>query len=109
MSFEMDAGENSDSVPVLKLVGALKSSDAVFFREKIAKTQPGTSQAIYLDCSELNYLDSSGLGLLFSIYYSLKKSNVRLVILNPSVELQKIIDVSNLDRHIQIEFASGAD
>lgn len=65
----------------------------------IIKYQP---RNIYLDLHDVNFMDSSGIGLLMGRYKFAKMINSNLYILNPNPKIKKIMEVSNMKEIIEI-------
>lgn len=59
--------KEQDGVLVAKIVGRLIVSSDVKFKMEMAKQTEGSSKVV-LDCSEMDYLDSTGLGLIVRFY-----------------------------------------
>ncbi len=65
----------------------------------ILKFQPRT---LYLDLSKVNFMDSSGIGLLMGRYNFSKMFNTKMYILNPNEKIKKIIEISNMEEVIEV-------
>ena len=55
-----------------------------------------TYRNVVFDMSDLNFMDSTGIGLILSRYKKLKKQNVPVYITAPNPQIDKIIRVSGL-------------
>lgn len=69
---------------------------------------PGVSQ-INLDLSEVDFIDSAGLGALVGIKVSANKHRARLTLINPSRGVSDILMVSKLDSIFDIITGADAD
>lgn len=65
----------------------------------IIKCQP---KKIYLDLSKVNFMDSSGIGLIMGRYKISKMLNTEMVILNPNNKIKKIMSISSIDQIVDI-------
>jgi len=53
---------------------------------------------IQIDCKELSYIDSSGLGVLIGILKKLKEEGKNLVVLNARPNILKLLSITGLDK-----------
>ncbi|MCK9225164.1 MAG: STAS domain-containing protein [Candidatus Muirbacterium halophilum] len=60
------------------------------------------SKDTILDVSELNYVNSSGLGIFINFLKSMKSIGRRLIILNPSIEVKTLFEITSLDKMFDI-------
>ena len=66
---------------------------------KIIETRP---DAVYLDLSEVSFMDSSGLGLILGRYQTSSKLNIKFALYKPSEAVCRIIRISGCDKLINI-------
>ena len=55
-----------------------------------------------LDLGEVNFMDSSGLGLIMGRYNLIKMLNSKMIILNPGEPIKKILSMTQLSENIKI-------
>lgn len=55
-----------------------------------------------LDLKEVNFMDSSGLGLIMGRYNLIKMLNSKMTILNPGEPIRKILSMTELSEDIKI-------
>ncbi len=100
-SFEIQTGEES-LVVILK--GEIDHHGAVRVRQEldelIVKERP---IAVVMDLSAIEFMDSSGLGLIMGRYALLQKMGGTLRLKNPNERISKIFELANLGRLITIE------
>ena len=60
------------------------------------------SKNVILDISELNYINSSGLGIFINFLKNMKTIGKRLIILKPSLEVKMLFEITSLDRMFNI-------
>lgn len=53
---------------------------------------------IYLNCKELVYIDSTGLGVLIGILKRVKKNENNIIIENPKTNITKLLSITGLDK-----------
>ena len=65
----------------------------------ILKYQP---RNIYLDLEKVNFMDSSGIGLIMGRYKFAKMFNSNIYVVNPNPKIKKIMEISNMKEIIEI-------
>ena len=55
-----------------------------------------------LDMENVNFMDSSGLGLIMGRYNLIKMMNSKMVLLNPDASIKKILEMTELAKNIEI-------
>ena len=58
---------------------------------------------IKIDCTNLEYIDSTGLGALIGVLKRLKVNEKDIYILNPRKNVKKIFDITGLDKIFKVE------
>ena len=66
---------------------------------KIVEIRPDT---VYLDLSEVSFMDSSGLGLILGRYQTSSKLGIKFALLKPSEAVFRIIRISGCEKIINI-------
>lgn len=96
-----------DGVLEVTLQGEIDHHSAVTVRtgidEEICRDHP---QKTILDLSGIEFMDSSGLGLIMGRYALMQKLGGALTLKNPNERIVRIFDLAGLGRMIRIE---GAD
>lgn len=91
----------------LKLGGEIDHHSALSLRqsadELIYRYRP---ERVVLDLSEIEFMDSSGLGFIMGRYALQKKLGGEIMLLDPNVRIRKIIALAGLERIIKIERTS---
>jgi len=83
---------------VLKIQGTLKLGESSrAFAARIEKVATEGKGALILDLSELEYLDSTGVGLLVAALRRLQESLRQLVLVNPQRRVLAGLQVTHLD------------
>jgi anti-anti-sigma factor len=59
-------------------------------------------QVITLDCSNMDYLDSAGIGLLVMANKKVQDKNAKLVMVNLNTAPREILQLANLQKLIEI-------
>jgi anti-sigma B factor antagonist len=89
-----------DDIVIVKLSGAieLKVSGYDFFVEMEKLFSHNGTHPVLVDLSDVDYIDSNGIGELVGYMHRLEQKGCRLALLNPSGIALKLIQISNLDR-----------
>ncbi len=66
------------------------------------KALPKTEGRLFLKMSELDYLDSAGLGVIMFNMNELAKRNAKLILIDPSEEMRQILRTTSLDKVLEI-------
>ena len=67
----------------------------------IMKYQP---KKFVFDLSDVKFMDSSGLGLIIGRYNLLNMMNSKMVILNPSHSIKRVLELSDISRNITMKY-----
>lgn len=92
----------------VRLFGEIDHHSAVGVRvqidEKLFSDRPKT---VYLDLSSIDFMDSSGLGLIMGRLATANRYGGQLIVLDPSPAAQKMIRLAALERIVQIQFSKN--
>ena len=79
------------------LSGELDEHSAGYIRGEMDKAFSGEGFGqIVIDLSELDFMDSTGIGVLIGRYNLMKKKNIPIYICNPSKHAEKIFKMTGL-------------
>lgn len=81
----------------LVIAGELDEHSSSYVREEMDKAfaKSGFSQII-IDLAELDFMDSTGIGVLLGRYNNMKEKNIPIYICNPSKHAEKIFKITGL-------------
>lgn len=92
--------------PVLLVSGRLINVDSEKFQKKLESFCKRNPQKAIVDISEVNFIDSFGLGTLVQHHTQLQKSDGQLIILNtntdPNTYIQRLFDMTGLNKVFKI-------
>ncbi len=84
---------------IVDVSGELAHVDSIrLFRETVNPILDEGAVNLLLDLSGVAYIDSGGLGTIFAVYNSLRKSKGQLKLLNPSKKVKQLLDITSLSR-----------
>lgn len=92
--------------PVYRLCGKLSFADNDAMRPLLEEMARGSGQTIILDLSQLDYVDSFGIGLFLVALDEAKKAGNRLVVRNAHGAVKRIFTLANLDTLLEMEGAA---
>ncbi len=92
----------------VKLKGDIDHHSAVSVRSGIDtllyKTRP---RRLYLDLSGVDFMDSSGLGLIMGRYALMKELGGDLIVCEPTAGVERVLKLAGLERVVRIERAKA--
>ena len=100
MGLKVDLRQEEDKLFV-DLQGDLDINSNKEFKEKVNSVQ-GVKKII-VNCENLSYIDSTGLGAFISIYKHIKEKGEKLVITGLKPHIKKIFLITDLDKVFEIE------
>ena len=87
--------EKQESQTTLRAAGRINSDTCVVLEKTLRELIPG-SKRLVLDLTNVNYIDSSGLGALVSAYMHARRANCDLEIANPRQQIKDLFSTSKL-------------
>lgn len=85
------------------LSGKLSFADNEDMRPLLEDMGRGSDRTLVLDLTQLDYVDSFGIGLFLVALDEVKKAGNRLVVRNPQGAVKRIFTLANLDTLLEIE------
>lgn len=85
------------------LSGSLYVNESTILREKILEQINQGKKDLLLDFSGVNYIDSSGLGVLISMQKRSRESNGKVVLTGLNGEVKKIFELTRLTKVFEIK------
>ncbi|MGB9678548.1 MAG: anti-sigma F factor antagonist [Thermoanaerobacteraceae bacterium] len=86
---------------IVKFDGELDHHIADQLKEKIDKEYNTGFKNLIFDLKNVNFMDSSGIGVIIGRYKKAKEKNGKVVLVNANSQLNKIIEISGLMRIIK--------
>ena len=87
----------------INLTGEVDISTANNLKETLINLLQEKEADIKLNCKELEYIDSTGLGVLIGILKRLKSIEKNIIIINPKSNISKLLKITGLDKIFVIE------
>ena len=96
--------ERSDDVLIVTLRGEIDHHSAVGVRGEIdALIYEERPKKTVLDMSDIDFMDSSGLGLIMGRYALMQRIGGELTLRSPNERIMRIFELAGLERIIKIE------
>ncbi len=92
---EIEVQERENSV-FLKVHGDIEMMSIKTFKQKLFEIGQNTAKDIEIDLSEVDYIDSSGVGVLISLLKLQKKKEKELIIEKVSSKVLNVLKLSSL-------------
>ncbi|MFD2787861.1 STAS domain-containing protein [Hymenobacter rubripertinctus] len=88
---------STDTTLTLILDGELDASSSVLLDNELSKPEILRNQKILVDCRQLNYISSAGLGVFISHLQTFQDANVKLVFFNMQEKVHNVFEILGLD------------
>ena len=99
----------NENVLKIKVTGEIDHHSARGLRDDIDREVfLYRAKTVLLDLSAIDFMDSSGLGLILGRYTKIKQLNGKLKLMNPSQSVMKILELAGTERIIPVEFDKEA-
>ena len=90
------------NTPILRVNGKIIGNTVDALRHEMRTQIEQSGGHLILDLTNVPLLDSSALGAIIATFQALKKSDGRLVLLNPQQAVQNVLMVTRLDTILEI-------
>ncbi|GIN73600.1 anti-sigma-B factor antagonist [Bacillus sp. J14TS2] len=95
MNISIDVEETETGI-IAKLAGEIDAYTAPTVRDELLPRAEQSEMKIVVDLSEVNYMDSTGLGIFVGLFKTLKEHNGELVLKGMSDRLKRLFDITGL-------------
>ena len=87
---------------LIELIGDLDIYNNKKFKEKIADIYEDLDKDIVVDCSKLEYIDSTGLGSFISLLKLTRDEEKEITVKNLKKNIKKVFKITDLDKLFNI-------
>jgi anti-anti-sigma factor len=94
--------------PCLVLSGSCREYSLDQFNQAMSEVSVKAVKAVYLDLSMTRLLDSASLGTIVSHFNQLRTQGKKLVLVNPSPSCRHLLEITSLNRVLEVEVDEGA-
>jgi anti-sigma B factor antagonist len=95
--------DEKEKVWILGVIGEIDIYTANELKEIFMEMLDEHKENIKIDCTELGYIDSTGLGVLIGALKRLKKYDKNIIIVNPKANVSKLFRITGLNKIFIIE------
>ena len=92
----------AEDIAIILIHGKFTIEDVNAFKEKTVPLVKDPIKTILVNFSELNYIDSSGIGALILLMNTAKNLNIDLILYNIQKEIQSVFKIAYLDKFFHI-------
>ncbi|MCG8485025.1 MAG: STAS domain-containing protein [Clostridia bacterium] len=83
---------------LVEIKGEVDVFTAKELKKKLVDIYTEKESDIVIDFEQLNYIDSTGLGVIIGAFGRMKESNHKLSIINPKQNILKLLTITGLDK-----------
>ena len=87
---------------VVALKGDLDINTVKEFQDKVLSTYKALDKDIVFDLRELDYIDSTGLGAIITVFKSVQEKDKKLSVVNANKNIKKLLYITELDSLFEI-------
>jgi anti-anti-sigma factor len=98
----MGSTELSGNALTVVPYGKLDADVAAELRPRIRQGLAEGARSVVFDLSNVEAVDSSGIGLLVATYNSVQKAGGETSVVGASAEVRKVLAAMRLDRHLKV-------
>ncbi len=92
----------TQQVKVIKLSGNLNAATSQEFRLNITDVMESGAKIILVDCQDVTFMDSSGLGALVLAFKTLRAANTKLVLCSINEQVRILFELTSMDKVFEI-------
>lgn len=97
MALEINSQYTNNGIWKVDLVGDLDIFSSPNLKKELVKLLKEKQVDIQINCEKLDYIDSTGLGVLISAYQDAKSVEAAISIINAKANIKKIFTITDLD------------
>jgi anti-sigma B factor antagonist len=95
--------KHADNFTILYVEGLIKLGEsAEFFSSALENVLKNESSNVIIDFTKIDYIDSTGIGELVGYLGKFTTQNRKLILVNPSERIQKLLKLAKLDAVFKI-------
>ncbi|MFO1242243.1 MAG: STAS domain-containing protein [Rickettsiales bacterium] len=99
----MELAENfSENATAMTFKGKLTFADYKHFQDVFQRLEQAAPKQVNVHLAELEFIDSSGIGMLLLLKEKCDQKSVALVVHNPQGQVKKMFEVAQLDKVFSI-------
>lgn len=87
-------GENT----LVRVIGELDASSSIALDQELSELIQDQHQRILVDCEDLQYISSAGLGVFMSYIQEMEQKGIKLVLYGLSPKVKNVFEILGLDQ-----------
>ncbi len=91
-----------EEIYLIEIEGDLDASSCINLDKAISEAVSAGEKKILIDCTNLNYISSAGLGVFMSYIQDFENNKISMVLFNLSKKVKNVFQILGLDELIQI-------
>ncbi len=103
MSLEIKYSITSENALEIKPMGEVDIYTSPELKNKIFELIEEKNQDVTINGESLEYIDSTGLGVLMGIYKKLQEKNLSIKVINLKPNIYKLFDITGLNKVFNIQ------
>ena len=96
MNLTVDTRNLADNVSVITLEGEIDVYTSIQLKQDISDILAAGVKYLVLNLSKVEYLDSTGLGVLIGTLKKLRESGGNMIIVGPAMRIMRIFEITGL-------------
>ena len=89
-------------ISILVIVGEVDASSSIQLDAAIKEALDNGAKKVLIDCENLEYISSAGLGVFMSYIEEMKNRNAKMIICNLNEKVQNVFQILGLDQLLTI-------
>ena len=94
--------ETEDNIYIIKVEGDVDAASSIYLDKAISDALTRGQKKILIDCTQLEYISSAGLGVFMSYIQDFEKSDARFVLFGLSERVAGVFEILGLDQLLTI-------
>lgn len=102
MNLTISSASLSDDARIIRISGEIDIYSSTELKQEVTVCLARGVRILMLDLTDVEYVDSTGLGLMIGALKRLRETQGKLILINPSVRLLRVFEITGLDRVFDI-------
>ena len=98
MNFKMDTHTLEEELPVIELEGEVDVYTAPQLKHQMISILEGGANELVVDLTNVEYLDSTALGVLIGGLKRMRERDGNMVLVCPSPRIRRVFEITGLDK-----------
>jgi anti-anti-sigma factor len=87
---------------IVRIKGKVTLENCPFFLSRLESALEGGVREVVLDCREVPFMDSSGIGEVLRLFRALRERNGEIVLINPNRKLRELFQMYRFEKFMTI-------